>query len=56
MMRSAWDSSLCAVFQMGLEDDRLWLRWISASEGQLFADTITEMTAAIKKMGPNPMK
>jgi len=42
--------------QMGLEDDRLWLRWISASEGQLFADTITEMTAAIKKMGPNPMK
>ena len=42
--------------QMGLEDDRLWLRWISASEGQLFADTVTEMTAAIKKMGPNPMK
>jgi len=42
--------------QMGLEEDRLWLRWISASEGQLFADTITEMTAAIKKMGPNPMK
>jgi F420-non-reducing hydrogenase iron-sulfur subunit len=42
--------------QMGLEEDRLWLRWISASEGQLFADTVTEMTAAIKKMGPNPMK
>ena len=42
--------------QMGLEEDRLWLRWISASEGQRFADTITEMTAAIKAMGPNPMK
>jgi len=42
--------------QMGLEEDRLWLRWISASEGQLFADTVTEMTAAIRKMGPNPMK
>ena len=42
--------------QMGLEEDRVWLRWISASEGQRFADTITEMTAALKKMGPNPMK
>jgi len=42
--------------QMGLEADRLWLRWISASEGQRFADTITEMTAAIRAMGPNPMK
>jgi len=41
---------------MGMEDDRLWLRWISASEGQRFADTVTEMTAAIKAMGPNPMK
>jgi F420-non-reducing hydrogenase iron-sulfur subunit len=41
---------------MGLEEDRLWLRWISASEGQRFADTITEMTAAMKEMGPNPTK
>ena len=42
--------------QMGLEEDRLWLRWISASEGQRFADTIAEMTAALKAMGPNPMR
>ena len=42
--------------QMGLEKDRLWLRWISASEGQKFADTITEMTESIRAMGPNPMK
>ena len=41
---------------MGLEDERLWLRWISASEGRRFAETVTEMTAAIKAMGPNPMK
>ena len=41
---------------MGMEENRLWLRWISASEGQRFADTISEMTEAIKAMGPNPMK
>ncbi|HUW14209.1 MAG TPA: hydrogenase iron-sulfur subunit [Anaerolineae bacterium] len=41
---------------MGLEDERLWLRWISASEGRRFAETVTEMTAAIRAMGPNPMK
>jgi len=42
--------------QMGLEEDRVWLRWISASEAQRFAETITEMTAALKRMGPNPTK
>ena len=40
----------------GFDEDRVWIRWISASEGQRFADTITEMTAAIKKKGPNPLK
>jgi len=42
--------------QMGLEKERVWLRWISASEGQYFADTVTEMVAAIKEMGPNPAR
>jgi len=42
--------------QIGLEKERVWLRWISASEGQYFADTVTEMVAAIKDMGPNPAK
>lgn len=42
--------------QMGLKKERVWLRWISASEGQYFADTVTEMVAAIKEMGPNPAK
>ncbi len=40
----------------GFEDERIWLRWISASEGQRFAETIREMTDAIKVMGPNPLK
>src|SRR5512136_2838761 len=29
--------------QAGFDPDRVWLRWISASEGRYFADTITEM-------------
>ena len=41
--------------QMGFDRDRVWLRWISASEGQYFADTVTEMVAALKEKGPNPL-
>jgi len=42
--------------RFGYDEDRVWLRWISASEGKLFADTITEMVAELKKKGPNPTK
>ncbi|MGQ9627181.1 MAG: hydrogenase iron-sulfur subunit [Anaerolineae bacterium] len=42
--------------QLGFEEDRVWLRWISASEGKLFADTVTEMVDYLKKKGPNPLK
>jgi len=41
--------------QLGLDPDRVWLRWISASEGKLFAETITEMVQELKEKGPNPM-
>jgi F420-non-reducing hydrogenase iron-sulfur subunit len=40
----------------GFDEKRVWLRWISASEGSRFADTIREMTAAVRELGPNPMK
>jgi F420-non-reducing hydrogenase iron-sulfur subunit len=40
----------------GFERERVLLRWISASEGQRFADTISEFTNTLKKMGPNPMR
>jgi F420-non-reducing hydrogenase iron-sulfur subunit len=42
--------------ELGLDPDRVWLRWISASEGKLFADTITEMVQALKEKGPSPMR
>lgn len=41
--------------QLGLEPDRIWFRFISASEGKVFADTVAEMTAQLKKLGPNPL-
>ena len=41
---------------LGLEPERLWFRWISASERQKFADAITEMTESLKSLGPNRIK
>jgi F420-non-reducing hydrogenase iron-sulfur subunit len=42
--------------QLGLDPRRVYLRWISASEGQYFADTVTEMVEAITEMGPSPLR
>ncbi|MEW6243409.1 MAG: hydrogenase iron-sulfur subunit [Bacillota bacterium] len=42
--------------QFGIPGDRVWFRFISASEGKLFADTVTKMVATLKQLGPNPMK
>lgn len=41
---------------MGFEPERVWLRWISASEGQYFADTVSEMVEFLKAKGANPLK
>jgi F420-non-reducing hydrogenase iron-sulfur subunit len=42
--------------ELGFEEERVWLRWISASEGQRFAETITEMVDHLKQLGPNPTR
>ena len=48
---------LKTIFEnMGLKDDRVWIRWISASEGKKFAEIIKEMTEKIKKLGPNSLQ
>lgn len=39
----------------GLNPERLQLKWISASEGQLFADTMKEITEKIASLGPSPV-
>jgi F420-non-reducing hydrogenase iron-sulfur subunit len=38
-----------------IERERLWLRWISASEGGLFAQTVREMVDTLKAKGPSPI-
>lgn len=42
--------------EFGIEPERLWLEWVSASEGDKFARIVTEMVKEIKKLGPNPLK
>jgi F420-non-reducing hydrogenase iron-sulfur subunit len=38
--------------QMGIDDDRLRLEWISASEGARYAEVVNEMSAKVAKLGP----
>lgn len=38
--------------QMGIEEERLRLEWVSASEGERYARIVDEMTARIKELGP----
>ena len=38
--------------QFGLEDERVRLEWASAAEGPKFAAIVTEMTEAVRKLGP----
>ena len=43
------------LHELGMSDDRVWLRWISASEGNRFAETIHEIVADMKQKGPNKL-
>jgi F420-non-reducing hydrogenase iron-sulfur subunit len=36
-----------------VEDERVRLEWISASEGQRFADVVNDMTERIRMLGPS---
>ena len=38
--------------QFGVENDRLMLDWVSASEGDRFAGLVNEMTDRVRKLGP----
>jgi F420-non-reducing hydrogenase iron-sulfur subunit len=41
---------------MGISSDRLRLQWIGASEGLKMAETVSEFTETIMKLGPGPFK
>ena len=38
--------------QMGIEDERLRLDWISASDHDKFVQVVSEMTASLRDLGP----
>ncbi|MCL5037749.1 MAG: hydrogenase iron-sulfur subunit [Chloroflexi bacterium] len=42
--------------QFGIEEDRIMLEWVSASEGDKFAEICEVMTERVKKLGPLGMK
>ena len=38
--------------QLGIEDERVRLEWVSASEGERFAQIVNDMTEKLKELGP----
>jgi F420-non-reducing hydrogenase iron-sulfur subunit len=38
--------------QLGIEEERVRLDWVSASEADRFASIVNEMTEQIKQLGP----
>jgi len=43
------------LHDLGIEPQRVRFEYISASEGQKFAQVVTEFVDEIKKLGPNPI-
>ena len=41
---------------LGLEPERLQLSWVSASEGNRYADVVNAFSEKIKALGPNPVR
>jgi F420-non-reducing hydrogenase iron-sulfur subunit len=41
---------------IGMEPGRFHLEWVSASEGQKFADTVKTFVEQVKKLGPSPYR
>jgi len=41
---------------LGVEEERFRLAWVSASEGMRFADVVREMVEATKALGPSPYR
>lgn len=40
----------------GISHDRVRLEWVSASEGQRFADIVTDMTERVRALGPSRIR
>jgi F420-non-reducing hydrogenase iron-sulfur subunit len=44
------------LVDIGIEKERLTLKWLSAAEGEIFANTVKEFTETVRKLGPSPLK
>jgi F420-non-reducing hydrogenase iron-sulfur subunit len=44
------------MIQMGIDERRLRLEWVSAAEGERFAKIVTEFTSMLIEMGPSPIR
>ena len=44
------------IDQFGIDRERLWLRWVAASEGNMFVEVVEEMTSKLRELGPNPLR
>ena len=42
--------------QLGVDPKRLRLEWVSAAEGQRFAQVVTDFISQVKELGPNPFR
>jgi coenzyme F420-reducing hydrogenase delta subunit len=38
---------------MGIEPDRLHFSWVSSAESSKFVEVVSEVTSAVKALGPN---
>lgn len=45
-----------ALGQLGIEEERVQLEWVSASEGARFAEVVNDFTETIKRLGPSPLR
>ncbi|MEW5937273.1 MAG: hydrogenase iron-sulfur subunit [Candidatus Thermoplasmatota archaeon] len=50
------DAIVLMLQDLGLEEERFRLEWVSASEGPKFAKIAREMVETIRKLGPNPYR
>jgi F420-non-reducing hydrogenase iron-sulfur subunit len=41
---------------VGLDERRVRLDWVSAAEGEKFQKVITEFVNEVKELGPNPLR
>jgi coenzyme F420-reducing hydrogenase delta subunit len=39
--------------QMGVEPERIHFSWVSSAESTKFVDVVTQVTEAVKTLGPN---